>query len=147
MPQVYVFKKKVLFCFQDDRVFWFCFILCYSCYCFNHRSNEMSKYKNYHLIFKISIKEDKIPTMNFDENVWIISTKDYIYFPKGKYICLAGWNIRMTVCGEAGRRNWSWNLRRRRKREEWSLVLGFTTNLFGEMQIQIRYFFGFEFFF
>ena len=59
--------------------------------------------------------------MNLDENVWIISTKDYIYFPKGKYICLAWWNIRMTVCGEAGRRNWSWNLRRRRKREEWVL--------------------------
>ena len=107
-------------------------------------TNELSKYKSYHLIFKISIKKDKIPTMNFDENVWIISTKDYIYFPKGKYICLAGWNIRMTVCGEAGRRNWSWNPRRQRKREEWSLVLGFTTNLFGEMQIQIRYFFGFE---
>ena len=51
-----------------------------------------------------------------------VSMKLYISVKKGKYICLVEWNIRLTVCVQAGRRNRSWNLRSRRKREEWSLV-------------------------
>ena len=53
---------------------------------------------------------------------YIFLCKTFGKFSKGKYICLVEWNIRLTVCVQAGRRNRSWNLRSRRKREEWSLV-------------------------